>query len=101
MLFLPIFTDKPSIRFISVNQTVNEEDVVWLNCTADGFPAPNVTWTRLSTNRIVSIPLTITGKHDEGGYRCTADNGIGNPSTADVFITVECKSQLVFCLHTV
>ena len=67
---------------------------MWLSCTADGFPRPKITWTRLPTNRIVSMPFTITGKHDEGVYRCTASNGIGNPATADVFISVHCKSQL-------
>ena len=67
--------------------------MVLLNCTADGNPEPNITWTRLSDNSTVSISLTITGKQDEGGYRCTADNGIGNAAISDVFITVQCKSQ--------
>ena len=40
------------------------------------------------------MPFLITGKQDEGIYTCTAYNGIGNPSTADVFVTVQCKSQL-------
>ena len=88
------FTDQPNLTFISVNQTVNDGDVVWLNCSADGFPAPNIAWTRLFTNRNVHMPLTITGKQDEGFYVCTAENGIGNPATADVFVTVQCKSQL-------
>ncbi|XP_068685078.1 neural cell adhesion molecule 1-like [Montipora foliosa] len=56
---------------------------------ADGNPEPNITWTRLSDNSIVNMPLNITGKQDEGGYRCTADNGIGNAAISDVFITVQ------------
>lgn len=88
------FTDQPHITFTSVNQTVNDGDVLSLSCTADGFPAPNITWTRLSTYRDVRIPFIITGKQDEGGYRCTANNGIGNSATADVFVTVPCKCQL-------
>ena len=91
MLFLPTLTDQPNLTFISVNQTVNDGDVVWLNCTADGFPAPTIIWTRFSANRAVQMPMTITGKQDEGVYRCTADNGIGSSVTADVFVTVECK----------
>ncbi|XP_068686466.1 uncharacterized protein [Montipora foliosa] len=79
----------PNITFISLNQTVAEGHVVLLNCTADGYPGPNITWTRLSTNRIVSMPLTITGKQDEGAYRCTADNRIKNSATSDVFLTVQ------------
>ena len=87
------FTDQPNVIFTAVNETVNDGDVVWLNCTADGFPAPNITWTRLSPYRHVRMPIIITGEHDEGVYRCTANNGIGNPATADVFVTVHCKSQ--------
>ncbi|XP_068733267.1 neuronal growth regulator 1-like [Montipora capricornis] len=78
-----------TITSISLNQTVDEGDVVLLNCTADGNPQPNITWTRLSDNSIVSLSLTITGKQDEGGYRCTADNGIGDVAFSDVFITVQ------------
>ena len=88
------FTDQPNLKFSSVNQTVNDGDTVRLSCTADGVPKPNIMWTRLSTNRVVHMPMMISGKQDEGFYRCTADNGIGNPATADVFVTVQCKSQL-------
>ncbi|XP_068686490.1 hemicentin-1-like [Montipora foliosa] len=79
----------PNVTSISLNQTVDEGDLVLLNCTADGNPEPNITWTRLSDNSTVNMPLNITGKQDEGGYRCTADNGIGNAAISDVFITVQ------------
>ena len=88
-------TDLPNITSISLNQTVDEGDLVLLNCTADGNPEPNITWTRLSDNSIVSMPLDITGKQDEGGYRCIADNRIGNAAFFDVFITIQCKSHLL------
>ena len=87
-------TDPPNIISISLNQTVAEGDVVLLNCTADGNPEPSITWTRLSSNSIVSMPMTIAGKQDEGGYRCTADNRIGSSTATDVFITVQCKFSL-------
>ena len=90
----PTLTDPPRIASISFNQMVAQEDVVLLNCTAHGNPEPIITWTRLSDNSIVRMPLNITGKQDEGGYRCTAYNGIGNATTSDVFITVRCKSLL-------
>ncbi|XP_068733650.1 fibroblast growth factor receptor 2-like isoform X1 [Montipora capricornis] len=35
------------------------------------------------------MPLGITGKQNEGGYRCIAHNGIGNLVTSDVFIAVQ------------
>ena len=73
------------------NQTVNQSDTLSLVCTAGGSPVPNVTWTKLPQNTLANFSLTITGKQDEGYYRCTADNGVGNPATAQIFITVESK----------
>lgn len=90
--------DPADITHISGNQTVNETDVVTLTCSAEGIPSPNITWRRVSDNSSVSFPLTITGKQDEGGYRCTADNGIGNPASQVVYIIVESKSK--FYMYT-
>ena len=78
----------PEITSISDNKTLVKGDSVSLNCTADGYPTPNITWTKVSDNSPVSFPLTITGKENEGLYRCTADNDIGSPVTEDVAITV-------------
>ena len=62
-----------------------------LSCTATGNPTPEITWTRLSDNSVVQMPLTNICRQDKGGYRCTVDNGVGSPATKDVFITVQCK----------
>ena len=91
LLLCSVVTDPPVISHISGNKTVNESDVVTLNCTADGKPAPNVTWTRLSDNSVVNSTIHITSKQDEGVYRCTADNGVGDPVTAAVYVTVQSK----------
>ena len=77
------------ITHVSDNQTANEGDKVMLNCTADGNPPPNITWTRLSSDNRVTFPLAVR-RQDEGGYRCTADNGI-DIKVRDVFITVQCE----------
>jgi len=84
--------DPPTVINISSNNTVNESDSVTLACTAGGNPAPNITWTRVSDNSAVSFPLTITGKQDEGGYRCTAENGVGSPDSVVTFVNVQCRS---------
>ena len=70
---------------------MNQSDTIPLTCTADGNPAPNISWVKLPENIPVNFSLTITGKQDEGFYRCTADNGIGNAIADVVFITVESK----------
>ena len=87
------------INHTSDNQTVNQNDKVHLNCTADGLPAPTIFWTRLSNNSNVTMPLYIRGRKDQGGYRCTAYNGVGDPDTADVFITVQSESNSFFILE--
>ena len=85
-----IFLDVPEITHISSTQTGNNEDTLKLNCTADGNPAPTITWTRLSDNSSVNFPLVITGRQDEGAYRCTAHNAIGNVHK-DTSVIVHCK----------
>ena len=77
--------------FIYCFWTVNKGDMVLLRCTAGGYPAPNITWTRLSDNNVVTFPLTFTGKQD-GVYRCTASNGFGSPVIRDITIALPSKS---------
>ncbi|XP_068733321.1 hemicentin-1-like [Montipora capricornis] len=87
---------QPEITLISARQTVNKGDVVTLNCTADGNPAPIVRWTRLSDNSNVSMPLTISGKEYDSNYRCTASNSVGSV-TRDTSIVVNCKYRKIEC----
>ncbi|XP_067028898.1 hemicentin-1-like isoform X2 [Acropora muricata] len=84
----------PKITHISAPQTLNRGEMLTLNCAADGNPAPNITWTRLSTGNIVNMPLTVTGKEYEGGYRCTASNRIGTVFE-DTSITVNLPAVAV------
>ena len=68
-----LFSVQPEKTYISEDRTVNNDDAVSLKCTADGYPAPNITWARLYDNSVVTFPLTISAKQDSGAYRCTAD----------------------------
>ena len=82
-------TDPPEITDISKNQTKNEGDLLTLSCTAYGDPTPNIKWTRVSNDSVVTFPFNISGKQDEGVYKCTADNGVGNAANRSVYVYVQ------------
>ncbi|XP_044180712.1 lachesin-like isoform X4 [Acropora millepora] len=79
----------PRSIIISRDQNVTAPVELTLNCSAVGKPDPNITWTRLSDNTVVTMPLIITGEKDGGSYRCTADNGVGKRLIKDVFVDVQ------------
>jgi len=81
----------PNITEISGNQTITEGENLTLKCLAVGKPAPHITWTKVSDNSVISMPLTDFRRKDAGKYRCTADNGIESPATRDLWIVVQCE----------
>ena len=62
-----------------------------LKCLAEGKPTPSITWTRLSDNRTVTMPVINISRHDVIVYRCTADNGVGSPAYEEVSVDVQCE----------
>ena len=90
------FAVPPSNTEITGNTSVMEGGNVDLNCSAKGKPKPSITWTRLSDNSVVTMPLINISRHDEKNYRCTADNGFKIPATRDVSIDVKCKCYIEF-----
>ena len=71
-----------------------------LKCIAEGKPTPSITWTRLSDNSVVTMPLINISRHDVRDYRCTAYNGVGTPDTREVTTDVQykcCNEQA--CTH--
>ncbi|XP_068685585.1 fibroblast growth factor receptor 3-like isoform X4 [Montipora foliosa] len=80
--------DPPSNIRASSDLNITAPANLTLNCSANGKPEPTITWTRLSDNTEVTMPLSITGRQDAGDYRCTADNGVGSSLTEDVSIIV-------------
>ena len=85
-------------------QTVTEGSNLDMFCHTTGKPTPYITWTRVLENgtnsdvlfngsswRIVNIKRNFTGQ-----YRCTADNGIGDPVNHTFPVNVLCEYTLYF-----
>ena len=97
---------------VSVDRTVLESSDLQLYCEASGRPAPNITWIRVFENGSVSQVLHRTpawnissiNRTDTGTYRCTANNGVGNPVSHTHTVNVLCKngflSLILFYFYT-
>ena len=96
-----LLTVPPEIVSVSNDQGVCEGSMVTLSCNATGKPTPSITWTRALDNGTDSAPLqpVVDGKYvmsntmksSNGTYRCTADNGVGDPVYRTVRVTVRCE----------
>lgn len=84
----------PSITEIS-GKTVTEGGNLTLKCLAVGKPAPSITWTRLSDNHTVTMPLIYISRYDAKDYRCTADNGVGTPAYKEISVNVQYPVELI------
>lgn len=76
-------------------ETVIEGLNVSLRCLFEGNPQPNFTWTRVSDNRVVTMPLIDVRRQDAGEYRCIADNGVGKPASETVWLIVKCEYLII------
>ena len=106
MLILSVFffthdalVDPPTLITRAPGQVVLEGDsAISFSCTADGEPAPNITWTKVFANGNDSDVL-FTGEQfnlpnyrtNDGTYRCKASNGIGNDVNHTVNVVVNCE----------
>ena len=89
----------PEITNTSGNQTVTEGDNVTLNCEAAvGNPKPRINWSTVSDNSAVTFPLVIS-RQDQGFFRCTANNDVGNPASKDVFVTLHCECSRILLMR--
>ena len=71
---------------------------MYLECNvSDGRPPPTVTWSKIGGLSNVTYPpgqrlvIKNANRTEAGTYKCTADNGIGNPATATMVVNVLCK----------
>ena len=87
-----------SLSNVSADQIVREGSKMQLFCEATGKPTPNITWTRVledGSNGVLQQGPTWDfpniNRTDAGTYRCTAQNGFGNPVSHKVNVNVTCK----------
>jgi len=95
----PIISEEKTPRTALVTEGQNLE----VNCHANGFPQPTISWSR-EDNAIMPAggytqngpTLRIKEVHrlDRGGYYCIADNGIGQPDRKLIRVEVEFRPQI-------
>ena len=102
------FADPPSLIAQAPDQVVLEGDpAIHVNCTADGEPAPNITWTKVFANGTDSHVLSTdeqfllpNNRINKGTYRCKASNGIGSDVNHTVIVVVNCEYYLLLVSHS-
>ena len=99
--------DPPSLITRAPDQVVLEGDLaINLICTANGEPAPNITWTKVFANGSDSDVL-FTGEQfllpnnrtNDGTYGCKASNGIGSDVNHNVNVVVNCEYYFLYASH--
>ena len=69
-------------------------ETVVLRCAASGHPNPLISWRggpgQEELGQGLSLRLRVS-RETEGQYRCTADNGVGQPAGKTFRITALCK----------
>lgn len=79
-----------------------------ISCIVNGEPTPNISWSMNETplnasgNSRISLRndnelLTIMNvdRRDSGGYKCLAQNSLGNVTSNSSTLSVECKKKNV------
>lgn len=90
-----LFLDPPKIIRPPRDVTSIEGSFVGLQCLADGYPKPDITWIKLTGNKVLttgdSFQISSVSRKDQGKYQCVADNKFGKPAKYAFNINVLCK----------
>uniref|UniRef100_A0A1B0DM56 Ig-like domain-containing protein n=1 Tax=Phlebotomus papatasi TaxID=29031 RepID=A0A1B0DM56_PHLPP len=100
----------PTVRAVPQNGlvTARKGSTVTLECKASGNPVPSIYWykrdplagsTHLSDSS--TLVLDRVERQHAGVYQCAADNGVREPVSADVQLTVLCKYHATYLSYFV
>ena len=87
------------ITNVSSDKALLEGSDLQMFCIASGRPAANITWVRIfpsgSESNVLHRGTTWDFKKisrtEAGTYRCIASNGVANPVSRTLRVTVECE----------
>ena len=88
-----------TITNVSSDKALLEGSDLQLFCIASGRPTPNITWVKITSSggesdvlhRGTTWDFKNISRTDDGTYRCTASNGVGNPASRTLQVSVECE----------
>ena len=88
-----------TITNVSSDKALLEGSDLQLFCIASGRPTPNITWVKITSSggesdvlhRGTTWDFRNISRTDDGTYRCTASNGVGNPARHTLQVNVECE----------
>lgn len=100
--------DHPKIYVNPASQSTNEFSAIHMACHLEGKPKSTVRWlkdgnyitpgSRITVSQPNSVSntsatLTIANvtRHDEGNYSCEAENDVGNVTSSQASLVVNCK----------
>ena len=101
-LFSSSFKALANFTNVSSDATLLEGQDLQLFCIASGRPDPNITWVRISLSGIVSdvsyrrttLDFKNISRTEMGTYRCIANNGVEDPVSHTISVTVLCEYKL-------
>lgn len=101
-LFSSSFIAVANFTNVSSDTTLLEGQDLQLFCIASGRPDPNITWVRISPSGIVSdisyrgttLDFKNISRTEMGTYRCIANNGVEDPVSHAISVTVLCEYKL-------
>lgn len=88
------FLVSPDVTIQTSYQTVIEDNVATIHCSAIGNPTPKISWIKDGMTVGTGNTLNFRAHRSQSGdYLCSAENGLNRTSNASSYLDVHCKSS--------